>query len=110
MREAISYGSDLAHQKTYYPKDLYDTRNYSLFAILADVRNEEGYERIAPRRGIPNNLSPEIKSYSESFQSNESSTTWLPQDEKQRAAWIAYDRDMELCPGWLTLEELVNFD
>lgn len=110
MREDISYGSDLAHQKTYHPKDLYDTRNYGLFAILADVRNDEGYECIAPRRGIPHDLSPEIKSYFETFQSTESSTTWLPQDEKQRAAWIAYDQDMELRPGWLTLEELVNFD
>ncbi len=87
-----------------------DIRNYSLFAILADVRNDEGYECIAPRRGIPNDFSPEIKSYFESFQSNESGTTWLPQDEKQRAIWIAYDNDMELRPGWLTLEELVNFD
>src|SRR5260221_9404579 len=88
MIEDTYYGSDHEHKKTYHPKHLYDRRNYGLFAILADVRNDEGYECIAPRRGILDDFSPEIKSFFESFHSNESDTTWLPQDEKRRASWI----------------------
>ncbi|GHO83301.1 hypothetical protein KSZ_13070 [Dictyobacter formicarum] len=90
MSENIVYQYDPEHENPYHPKDLYNVRNYNLFAILADVRNDVGYECIAPRRGIPNDLSPEIKSYFEVFQSEE--------------------MGRELYPGWLTLEELVHFD
>ena|SRR5258708_6243258 len=109
MIKNVSYQYDPEHEPPYHPKDLYDIRNYGLFAILVDVRNDEGYECIATRRGIPDDLSSEIKSYFESFQSNKSNITWLSPDEKQRASWIAYDTDMEIHPSWLTLEELVNF-
>jgi hypothetical protein len=76
---------------------------------MADVRNDEGYECIAPRRGIPGDLSLEVKSWFEYYQGNIADTTSLPQDEKQRASRIAQDIDLQLQPGWLTLEEIVNF-
>jgi hypothetical protein len=86
MIKNMYYEYDPEHEAPYHPKDLYDRRNYSLFAILADVRNDEGYEYIASPRGIPDDLSPEVKSWFESFQ-----------DDAHYASW-------------LTLEELVNFD
>lgn len=53
MEKNSLYELDPEHEPRSYPKDLYDIRNYGLFAILADVRNDEGYECIALRRGIP---------------------------------------------------------
>jgi len=72
----------------YYPSGLYNVRNYSLFAILAGIRNEleEPFEPIAPRRGIPPDLSPELSS------------------------WFASFHGYETYASWLTLEELVSFD
>ena len=110
MVEDIEYQYYPELANPYRPEDLYEDRNYSLFAILADVRNDEGYECIAPRRGIPDDLSPEIKNYFESLRSDQSYTASLPLDEKQREAWRRCDMDQELRPGWLTLEELVDFD
>lgn len=81
------YAYDPDHETAYRPESLYNTRNYSLFAILADVRNgfmEDKYESIAPPRGLPDDLSPELK---EHFQSEEGEDA-----------------------TWLTLEELVTFD
>lgn len=85
MVKNIHYAYDPEYEPLYHPDDLYDIRNYALFAILADVRNEERYQCIAPPRGIPDDVSPEIKS------------------------WLAYYRDDALDPGWLTLKELVDF-
>jgi hypothetical protein len=113
MEENSFYVYDPEHEPPSCPKDLYDIRNYGLFAILADVRNDEGYECIVQRRGIPGDLSPEVKSYfayyTKSYREDKSDTLALARDEKQRASWIAYDIDMQLSPGWLTLEELANF-
>ncbi len=80
------YEYDPEHEPSSLPKDLYGNRNYSLFAILADVRNDEGYECIPLPRGMPDGLSLEIKSWFEHFQEDAYSASWL------------------------TLEELVNFD
>ena len=113
MEENNLYRYDPEHEPFSVPKDLYDIRNYGLFAILADVRNSAGYECIAPRRGIPGDLSPEIQSYFERhtqpYLKEESDALALAQNEKQRASWIAYDIDRDLQPGWLTLQELLTF-
>lgn len=109
MISNIYYESNPERELPSHPKDLYEIRNYALFAILADMRNDEGYQCIAPRRGIPDDLSPAIQSYFETFSRSVKPSIWLPQDEKQRACWMAYDIDWELRPGWLTLKELLNF-
>jgi hypothetical protein len=83
------YEDDPKHEMPYYPESLYHTRKYSLFAILANMENgllEEKYECIAPLRGLPDDLSPELKTWSES------------------------SRNREVIASWLTLEELVTFD
>lgn len=110
MVEDERHKYDPEHKKLYRPKDIWDIRNYSLFAILADVRNSEGYECIIKRRGIPDDLSPEVKEEFESFLDDEPEGVWLPPDEAKRAIWIAHDNDDRLRPGWLTLEELIRFD
>lgn len=83
------YEYDPEYETAYRPASLYDIRNYSLFAILADIRNgfmEDKYEYIAPLRGLPDNLSPELE------------------------AWSELRRVRDGDSGWLTLEELVAFD
>lgn len=73
----------------YKPVEVYRTRHYALFAILANVRNpprrEAPYEYISPLRGLPPDLSPEV------------------------AAWANYGGDTESA-SWLTLGELLAFD
>ena len=45
---------------------LYEDRNYKLFALLADVRNDNNIEPISEPRGIPFNVSDEVlKDYNE---------------------------------------------
>ncbi len=39
----------------------YDDRNYRLFAILANVRNDDDWQPISMPRGIPKDISQEIK-------------------------------------------------
>lgn len=109
MIKNIYYESNPERELPYHPKDLYDIRNYALSTILADVRNDEGYQCIVPRRGIPEDLSPEIQSYCETFSQRVAPSTWLPQDKKQRASRIVSDIDRDLYPGWLILKELLNF-
>jgi len=74
--------------------DLYEERNYDLFAILADVtnspnetetQNSRRYEPIATRRGFPNDLSPELR------------------------ALIGEERESDRA-SWLLLRELLEFD
>lgn len=113
VEENSAYRHDSEHEPPSCPKNLYDIRNYSLFAILANVRNGEGYECIARRRRVPGDLSPEIKShfeyYTKFYQADMPDTIALARDKKQRASWITHAIDMQLSPGWLTLEELANF-
>lgn len=54
----------------------YDNRNYDLFAILADVRNgrgftgcvtSRGFNPIAPQKGIPNDVTQEVKTIFEDY-------------------------------------------
>lgn len=110
MEEPAGEQRNSEHASPSSPKDLYDIRNYSLFAILADVRNDEGYECIGPRRGIPADLSPEIKRYFATFQSDETGAEQALQDEGAHADLLVYNSEERLRAGWLTLKELLAFD
>lgn len=44
-----------------YDDKFYRGRNYELFAILADVRNDSEIVPIKKPRGVPKNISPEVK-------------------------------------------------
>lgn len=56
-------------------------RDYDAFAILFGVRNKNGLQAIAPQRGLPENLSPEVENDLKG---------WLP------VAW----------PTWITWQEI----
>lgn len=72
------------------PQNLYDLRNRSLFAILADAisdfDSEEPYKPIAPCRGLPGDLSPEISDF----------------ERPQHDSLFGH--------SWLSLKELLAFD
>ncbi|GHO61964.1 hypothetical protein KSC_008560 [Ktedonobacter sp. SOSP1-52] len=82
----------------YRPESIYDRRHYSLFAILAGVRNdqEEPFEPIAPLRGLPDDLSAELQVWYNYALYDEIAGS--PNPEK----WFQ--------TSWLTLEELARFD
>ena len=72
------------------PIEVYKGRNYNLFSVLADVRNPGGRTRdgrkfdvIAPPRGLPEDLSPEMRDLVEE--------------------WV-------MSPSWLLLSEILDFD
>lgn len=82
------------------PKELYQTRNYDLFAILADVRNPNGrtfdhqkFEVIAPLRGLPADMSAEIDVWAKDY-------NYAEHDEPGYMS----------SPGWLLLAEILDFD
>ncbi|MBX3321184.1 MAG: hypothetical protein KF890_14985 [Nitrospira sp.] len=77
------------------PKELYDGRNYSLFAILADVRNGRGFagcdigngfNPIAPPRGLPPDVSKSVSEDSERWGGDGHSHSWFT-----LAELLAYD-------------------
>lgn len=53
----------------------YDTRNYDLFAILADVRND-GLEPLCSPLGLPTDVSPEVQKASDSWGGDGHSHSW----------------------------------
>lgn len=59
-----------------------DSRNYTLFAVLANVRNYDGgMTPIADPKGIPEDASAEVKSFSDSYGADGHSHTWLTLSE-----------------------------
>jgi hypothetical protein len=73
---------------------LYTSRNYDVFAILADVRNGrgfagidtgDGFVPIAEERGLPDDLSPRLKTFFDAH-------------------------GVDHTPSWLTLAELLAYD
>ncbi len=77
--------------KPHEPKEVYfSEQNYDLFAILADVRNPTGrtldhqrFDVIAPWRGLPNDLSPALRSYF----ADDTHATWLLLSEVLQFDW-----------------------
>lgn len=72
-------GMDVVDEDSFY-----SNRNYEVFAILAGVRNSDGYVPICEPRGFPGDASPEVV-----------------------CRWASHG---EHTPGWLTLAELLAFD
>ena len=81
------------------PVELYASRNYDLFSILADVRNPNGktldnqkFEVISPPRGLPEDLSPELRDL-------------LKEWEFENGEDGGFSG-----PSWLLLSEVLQFD
>lgn len=62
----------------------YQHRNYDLFALLADVRNQFGIIPIAGARGLPDDVSPEVTKESKEYDCDGHSHTWLLLSELQQ--------------------------
>jgi hypothetical protein len=58
-----------------YAVDHYDGRNYGLFAILADVRND-GFKPISPRRGVAPDVSSVHRKRTEDYMWDGHSHSW----------------------------------
>ena len=76
-------------------------RNYRLFYVLDDVRNDYDLPTICPPKGIPEDISSELKG-AEDFKS---SIVTIDEDGDELSAWLG-----EHSYSWLTLEELMAFD
>lgn len=68
------------------PEHTYDHRNYDVFSILADVRNDEGFKPVVPPRGVPKHASEHYKSLVKSWRGDGHSHSWLT-----LAELLAYD-------------------
>ena len=83
-RYRIKYPGDEGEEGTFTVKNIYDDRNYGVFAILAGMRNDDGWEPISGPRGLPSDIS-----------------------EHTRAIW---EERGEHTPSWLTLREILSYD
>jgi hypothetical protein len=69
----------------------YSDRNYDLFAILADVRNLRnagtGFNPISTPKGLPADISPEVKGESDKWDCDGHSHSWLTLAEIKAYDW-----------------------
>jgi hypothetical protein len=70
-----------------YTDEPYDGRNYRLFAILADVRNYDGWKPISSPRGLPEDVSPGIKEKSDGWDCDGHSHTFFTLKELLDFNW-----------------------
>src|SRR6185436_2449862 len=72
------------------PAPLYAVRNYPLFAILAGITNRTNsvspYDVLGPRRGLPSDLSPELRDWSARFGVIDA-PSWFLLGELERFPW-----------------------
>ena len=74
------YGAD-KYEKQFTHISIYDDRNYSAFAALANVRNDGYIEPISEPRGLPNDVSTYIKNESDYWDCDGHSHSWLTAKE-----------------------------
>ncbi|TQF01217.1 hypothetical protein E6W39_01890 [Kitasatospora acidiphila] len=73
---------------------LYDDRDYSAFAVLFGVRNSAGYSPVAAGRGLPADVSAELREEFERVQGIDSAVhgaTWVSCAELDRADLTGID-------------------
>ncbi|MEU4567044.1 hypothetical protein [Micromonospora sp. NPDC023956] len=75
------YAGDDAFPDNEYPNDRHcpfdGIRSYGLFGFLADVRNYSNTPVIANPRGLPDDVSPEVRAKSDSWDTDGHTHTWL---------------------------------
>lgn len=84
----------------------YDGRNYSLFAMLAGVRNDYNIIPISKRKGLPSDISPEIRGEYSIWEYDGHSPSWLTVKELKEYDWK--NKIAEYC-GWLNVGEYEKF-
>lgn len=93
---------------------VYNNRNYSIFSILADVRNYGNNEPIAKPKGLPVNVSPEVKTefdywgcdaHSTSYLTLKELIDWFEKNPKQKyRGMISQSQQKDLDKGILPSE------
>lgn len=76
--------------------DFYNSRNYSLFYLLAGVRGPEDFEPISEPRGLPNDLSATVRLSVEGWECDAHSRTWFTLAELQAVDWSPTQSRFEL--------------
>jgi len=74
-------------RRVVYTDQPYYGRNYNLFAILANVMNDCNFEQIHSIRGLPKNISKELKKKSDNFGEDGYSHSWYTLKELQKFDW-----------------------
>lgn len=87
---------------------VYGGRNYALFALLADVRNDYGITPIDEPRGIPEDISAEIKEKHEWWDFCGHSASWFTLSELKEFAEKAKDYVVVDC-GYVGKSEYAEF-
>lgn len=76
------YGERLSKNNTYeFIDQFFDMRSYRVFGFLADVRNYSAVTPISEKRGIPANISPEVRDGYEYWCGDGHSHSWLYLEE-----------------------------
>lgn len=98
-----------------YRKRFYDSRNYDLFAMLANVRNGyrfagcdtgDGFVPICEPKGLPDDVSPQVKADSDRWGSDGHSHSWLTVAELMAYDWTQTTKHR----GWLNAVEFHRWD
>ncbi|OBZ16384.1 MULTISPECIES: hypothetical protein [Bacillales] len=86
-------------------KKYWTDRNYLLFAILANVRNRYSIQPISLPKGLPDDVSPEVKNESDEENGDAHTRSWLSLKELLEYDWqqTMEDDDEVIC----TFEDLV---
>lgn len=71
-------GYEWNRQKTEHP---YDDRDYEMFSILADVRNDDRILSISVPRGLPDDVSDYVKAQMDSWGTDGHSHSWVTLQE-----------------------------
>lgn len=87
--------------------DVYDGRNYDLFALLANVRNRGYIKPICEPRGFPEDCCAEIKEEFEVWEYDGHNASWFTLKELM----AAFEQNKELmASGLITLEQAEELD
>ena len=76
-----------------YNSSYYDSRNYYLFSILADVRNGSGVQPINYPKGIPDDASTGYLYKCEQWDSDSHSHSYFTLDELLNVDWSEYESE-----------------
>lgn len=88
-------------------EEFYGGRNYSLFAMLADVRNSYDLEPITATRGIPEDVSDDVRQEYDGWGIDGHSHSWLCLRELLTVPWHENQLTHQ---GWVMPDEFDRWD
>jgi hypothetical protein len=84
---------------------IYNGRNYALFAMLADVRNDYNFKPISHPKGLPSDVSDYVKQQSDQWGEDGHSHSWLSLRELLDYDW----EQTATIKGWVTKEQAEEY-